>query len=328
MIAVLKAVLDSTDLKRVHELRDMAIPEPWREAWIFLDHTPCKNCWEFLQKLKQVTGINIYVETRPFLTKKNRQDDIGCRNCACARCKRRFGAEQARDTQPDPGRCDDGGELEPSNSGENAAVPSHNPNPEDAGPAPQMREDRVNQRFVGGMARPEALPAASRAPRTWRHFVDEETGLTYAKPVVRRPLGRRSISSPKPASTPELREPISTIAGRSGFFATPDPGRSVEIQIPKMSPRARAEYVRIPNVSDTLNLGRFAYKPPIAPTQAPKEAGRQRKPQRPYSGGKNAKVAATRGRSRTRVCKLERTRARSSFARAVEHHQRRRAGKA
>lgn len=43
IIAVLKTMLDSTDLERVHELRSIAIPEPWREAWIFLDHIPCEN---------------------------------------------------------------------------------------------------------------------------------------------------------------------------------------------------------------------------------------------------------------------------------------------
>jgi hypothetical protein len=117
--------------------------------------------------------------------------------------------------------------------------------------------------------------------------------------------------------------------GRSGFFATLDPGQSVEVQIPKMSSRAQAEYDRISNVSGALDLGRFAYNPPAAvAASVPKKATRQRKPQKSVGSGKNTKQAATSGRSRTRVSKLERTRVRSSFARAVEHHQQRRAGKA
>ena len=148
MIAVLKAILGSTDLKRVHELQVMAIPESWKEAWIFLDHTPCQNvsavpgflpfapkltfaryqCWIFLHRIKQVTGIGIYVETRPLLAKKNRQDDIGCRKCACARCKRRFGAEQARGTS----------------SKENTTVPGHDLNPKDVAGPTSSRAPRVS----------------------------------------------------------------------------------------------------------------------------------------------------------------------------------------
>jgi hypothetical protein len=43
VIATLKATLDTTDLSRVHELRQVALPEGWREAVIFLDHKPCQN---------------------------------------------------------------------------------------------------------------------------------------------------------------------------------------------------------------------------------------------------------------------------------------------
>lgn len=96
-----------------------------------------------------------------------------------------------------------------------------------------------------------------------------------------------------------------------------------------MSSRARAEYDRTSDIPGTLDLGRFAYNPPAPATaSAPKKSSRQRKPQKSVGSGKNTKVAVASDKSRTRVSKLERTRVRSSFARAVEHHQRRRAGKA
>jgi hypothetical protein len=44
VIAALQALLNTGDLKRVAELRDMAIPEAWKEAWVFIDHEdPCSN---------------------------------------------------------------------------------------------------------------------------------------------------------------------------------------------------------------------------------------------------------------------------------------------
>ncbi|KAH6841180.1 hypothetical protein B0I37DRAFT_386319 [Chaetomium sp. MPI-CAGE-AT-0009] len=323
VIAVLKAVLGSTDLKRVHDLRGIPIPGPFKEAWVFLDHTPCENCWEFLERIKQATGISIYVETRPFLTKKNRQDVVGCRKCACARCKRRFGAEQARDTQLDPERCDDDTELGPESSEGDTANLEHGANialQEEGG-----EED--HQRRARETTRPEAMPViSSRAPEDWTEFADE-SGFTYAKPI-RRSVRANPIPGLDQASTPPPREPISTIAGRSGFFASPDPRASIEVHIPRMSTRVRAEYDRVSNVSGTLDLGRFAYIPPTTTTSAPRKATRQRRPQKPVAGSKSAKVAAPRDKSRTRVSKPERTRVRSAFARAVEHHQRRRAGKA
>lgn len=41
VIAALKAILNTTDIARVHELRDAVVPEAWRVAWIFLNHSPC-----------------------------------------------------------------------------------------------------------------------------------------------------------------------------------------------------------------------------------------------------------------------------------------------
>ncbi|KAK4033158.1 Serine/threonine-protein phosphatase 6 regulatory ankyrin repeat subunit C [Parachaetomium inaequale] len=97
VIAALQAILNTTDLGRVHELREANIPAPWKEAWIFLDHTPCGNCWQFLRAIKQVTGIRIYLETRPFLLRGNRDAAAGCHNCPCDRCRRKFEAQPARD---------------------------------------------------------------------------------------------------------------------------------------------------------------------------------------------------------------------------------------
>lgn len=58
VVAVLKAMLDSTDLNKVHELRGMDIPGPWKEAWIFLDHTPCES----------VSAVPAYLHFTPELT--------------------------------------------------------------------------------------------------------------------------------------------------------------------------------------------------------------------------------------------------------------------
>jgi hypothetical protein len=43
VLAALKAVLNTTDFRRMGELREFNNPECWRTAWVFLDHTLCGN---------------------------------------------------------------------------------------------------------------------------------------------------------------------------------------------------------------------------------------------------------------------------------------------
>lgn len=46
--------------------------------------------------IKEVTGIEIYVEVRPRLADLSRKDTVGCHKCLCDRCRRRFGDEPSR----------------------------------------------------------------------------------------------------------------------------------------------------------------------------------------------------------------------------------------
>jgi hypothetical protein len=62
VIAALKAILNTTDLGRVRELREAIIPDPWKEAWIFLDHTPCGNVSIYLVIS---AAVNLLTDTRP-----------------------------------------------------------------------------------------------------------------------------------------------------------------------------------------------------------------------------------------------------------------------
>ncbi len=41
VIATLKAVLDTTDFRRMGELREVAVPGAFKEAKVYLDNGPC-----------------------------------------------------------------------------------------------------------------------------------------------------------------------------------------------------------------------------------------------------------------------------------------------
>lgn len=153
------------------------------------------------------------------------------------------------------------------------------------------------------------------------------------------------------------------IAGRSGFFATPEPRSTFEIQIPRMHPARQAEYDRVSDISGTrspsqrsgtsvsvsvqsppkktgkkkqrrtirqaaaaLDLKRFAYNasgPSAAGvTSTMTSPGREQK--KAVASGKVTKAK----KPRTRMARDDKLRAKSAFAKAVEHHQRKRAGKA
>ncbi|KAK4152655.1 Serine/threonine-protein phosphatase 6 regulatory ankyrin repeat subunit C [Chaetomidium leptoderma] len=125
VIATRKAVLNTTDLRWARELREVVIPEPWKTAWVVLDHSPCGNCWEFLEQIRRVTGINIYVETRPFLVKGQRQTAGGCKECPCDRCKDKFRSEPAKGkVSPEEQEEDEYGDIESSPSDEDVTQPN------------------------------------------------------------------------------------------------------------------------------------------------------------------------------------------------------------
>ncbi|KAL1839442.1 hypothetical protein VTJ49DRAFT_1512 [Mycothermus thermophilus] len=161
VLATLKAMLSTTDLSRYHELREADIPKVWKEAWVFLDHSPCGNCWDFLGAIKEATGLNIYVETRPFLVKGIREGIAGCDKCSCDRCKERFGKPLER---PQPSRLDGEGDGE-SVEADGAASP-----------APRRGENR---------AEPGSQVTICSPPKKWKVFVDPLRGTAYGKPIGR-----------------------------------------------------------------------------------------------------------------------------------------------
>ncbi len=179
-----------------------------------------------------------------------------------------------------------------------------------------------------------------------------------------------TLASSPDDMTPEQRDPVSTIEGRSGFWATPNARRSIEVQLPFISPRVRAEYDRVSDVSRArssvqasgpsrsasvasrvedvgklvgqamqksaaiLNLNRFTYSGRGAFTagvSASRNALGYRKgrdSKKPPKIGRVAKPANTGKKPRARGARDEKMRDRSSFARAVHHHFRRRTGNA
>lgn len=85
-----------------------------------------RQCWEFLQAIKQATGLRIHLETRPFLAKGNREATSGCHKCPCHRCRQKFEIQPAPDRQinskeRDKAGEDDGPEAESRSSDEDAA---------------------------------------------------------------------------------------------------------------------------------------------------------------------------------------------------------------
>ena len=140
ILAALRALLDTTDLRRMHELREVAVPEAWRGARIFLDHTPCENvslvcdqgstcrssnhtdpgsqCWKFLHRINQATGIHICVDSRPFLVKGDREGAGRCQNCPCDRCKGMAGNLEPKSLRVDRPEEQEDGDIESVGSDE------------------------------------------------------------------------------------------------------------------------------------------------------------------------------------------------------------------
>lgn len=161
---------------------------------------------------------------------------------------------------------------------------------------------------------------------------------------------------------PELGEPLATKAGRSGFSTAPSPSQLIEVHIPVMDARTRAEYDRVSDISGafshakyaetassasatskrsrgskkqiasvarfptTLNLERFAYKNdnPIAHRVSAVSAKRGQTRRRKASATvkKTARSRIASKRSQAQMVREEKMRIRSLFLRAAGHHQR------
>ncbi|KAH6625075.1 hypothetical protein B0J18DRAFT_201642 [Chaetomium sp. MPI-SDFR-AT-0129] len=204
-------------------------------------------------------------------------------------------------------------------------------------------DDAKSRRSGPAEIRPKTKPVPSKAPEAWRVYVDDH-GNECAKPRSRRidadefsshleaslpppqlPSGTSSraptdsdeeahVSQGSPAGyeTPLFHEPTSTIAGRSGYFKTPSRQASMEAR---------------------PNLARFLYKgrnPSTHARQAPPyQSGGPNPPQiaKTPAGKKRAEAKSAGGRKKGRATKTrkeESIRARSGFARAVEHFRQKR----
>ncbi|GAB1320857.1 Serine/threonine-protein phosphatase 6 regulatory ankyrin repeat subunit C [Madurella fahalii] len=259
VIATLNAVLGTTDFRQMPKLQGAVVPDILKQALIILDHWPCGNCWKFLDLIKRVTGIDIFVEPRPFLVRGIRQSVAGCRACKCERCVRTFKAAEDNNTRDQNDKNREGGDLEEEEvlNGEDVLN----------GEEVLYGEDIGDDTNVGtGNGDVEAQPRApikqatqarvppTSSPEDWKVWVSAPDQAPVAKPrcqpvdpisfklmpacsqaqgtlqtaTTATPAPRSQASPPRArtstrSSSRERPDPVSTVAGRSGFFASPAP---------------------------------------------------------------------------------------------------------
>lgn len=157
----------------------------------------------------------------------------------------------------------------------------------------------------------------------------------------------------------ELLDPVSAIAGRSGFFASPTSQRQIEVRLRSMDPRKRAEYDQVSNLSGFAPSCQFSQPAESLPSPSvlaiPEQPNRNKKraptleqttralnlgrfayssgaPKPTATASSGPKKGARHRRERTvkdktamnkrpRARRDEILRARSSWARAFHHHQ-------
>lgn len=159
----------------------------------------------------------------------------------------------------------------------------------------------------------------------------------------------------------ELQEHASTPEPSPGFSVPPSRSQLVEVCIPSMDARTRAEYDRVSDISgayshtrhaetaslasvasnrsqhskkqvppvarfpSTLDLGRFAYKGnnPIAHSTLDTRRGQIRRRKTGATRAKIARPGSTSQQARAQVARDQKMRTKSLFIRAAGHHQQR-----
>ena len=101
-----------------------------------------------------------------------------------------------------------------------------------------------------------AMGSSSGLLNNWPPFRPSRQILDFQGILASESLKAHFPSQNSPGDmTPELRDPVSTIEGRSGFFATPNPRRSIEVRLPLISPRVRAEHHRVSDAYRSRSSG-------------------------------------------------------------------------
>ncbi|KAL2263925.1 hypothetical protein VTK26DRAFT_4306 [Humicola hyalothermophila] len=357
VVATLKATIQTTDYKRMAELRETIIPERLRTAKVFLDHDPCRDCLRFLDLIRSVTGLTILFERRPFLTNGKRKR--GCAECPCARCQRIHHPPQSQRHGSGRVVAELNGAEEDSEDLETGTAPEVE-QPNNGNPAP----DRNRLPHEPPTETTQARIRPTSGPRNWRTYQAPHIG-EYQRPS-HRPLAKKSarevleaasdevlggysqLMRPRPQTAPSLQGQTSNLRG---------PASRIEVQLPGMDAQRRAEFDRVSvstrNTSprressasqtlrsakkqskknrspdlrhriEALNLKRFAYNGPGSGSATARSAivarvNASRVPRvRNEKGTKGA--AKTRSARSTRNEKFER---RSIFARVAKHHRR------
>ncbi|KAK4114953.1 hypothetical protein N656DRAFT_795661 [Canariomyces notabilis] len=291
VIAALNVVLKTTDVRRMEELRDAQVHGMLKRAMIVMDHGPCANCWDFLQTIKCTTGLKIYVTTHPFVVRGKRESVTGCRKCNCDRCVRQFQAgeglnsSRARDGD-EQGGGSVGWDFDSEDGESDAQVNMEDVNAlsiEDDGDDVEVRRpqkepiqsafQRTNaiapsdwKVFPSAPDQPPCAKPRTRAvdPKSFQEFLEEGGDHRRLSSAFLSQQPDRSPYDPSSGTTPsssQLPDPISTVAGKSGYFASPAPERDhragrFEVSIPELDRRRRAEFDSVSEISRAESYSR------------------------------------------------------------------------
>ncbi|KAK3356910.1 hypothetical protein B0T25DRAFT_566242 [Lasiosphaeria hispida] len=312
---VLKAVLGTDDIRRLCELRGAHIPGRMKDAKIFLDHSPCGNCFDFVRRVKEATSINFCLEKVSSLEKSRRRP-----HPVVGAVKSRGGRTSISKADYDP---PPGSEEDTLRSCQKSKQDIIRDVQEPAMGPPGARTSRRREKLNLTISSP---------PRDWWLL-----GPGLGKPITRKLSNQKVPKSsrlPEGASDrdnsnsggdmggsddsePAPREAISTFQGRSAFFASKSPVPRIEVQIEPMDKASRREYV-LHQRSQTsqansgrrrLDLSSFRYSPARRATPS--------SPSNP-AGSKKSAIQSTR---KPRIAKDVRLRQKSTFSRAVAYRQ-------
>ncbi|KAK3380407.1 hypothetical protein B0T24DRAFT_193405 [Lasiosphaeria ovina] len=237
------------------ELKTLDLPENKSKVKIFLDHNPCSSCFAYLAVLRRATGITFSVEPLQSVVPSKR----GKKSGACDNCKPtkippssnlslpiQMSEEVEHSKQADYDELDEvggtGSPFEPDKIGENVNTVETSPvvrvqrkklqtfkrSKWDCSPPKVWTRFRNCAKPIPrAVGRRVLLQSSYKTPGQDQSGVQD---LDTTPSPVHRPT-HRSGASNKTESTPNsetLREAITTIEGRSGFFGTP----AAEIELP------------------------------------------------------------------------------------------------
>lgn len=236
----IRYVFGSDDLARMKELKNINLPDGRKEATVYVDHEPCRDCTLFTAAIYRVTGLEINLFGRPFVQKgtRNNKDSLNgyCPHCLCEACEKKQ-EQEAEELPPQPRQGHQGQTPPPAPDTRASSLQEEEIDSSMPPESPEWRRNQANQvQYIGA-------PRVRLSTNEWKWvdgygkppdvYLEEDQEISHAfhPALSQQPqqwFGQQQDQAPSQRELSSLPDPRSYQEGQSAYF-----NNEIEVVLPR-----------------------------------------------------------------------------------------------